>query len=193
MNKDNVCSNVQQTLLDALKEGDMNTSDKVSTIRKKTRDRKKEIAEERRNKALVGMSAFGTLAGSAVAGSTTNTSSSPASAEQRSTSMIASMFGLSAFSSSVASSQRKTHSPAKDSTPEEKIKPSWMAEVRYKLFSHSICVLMVISPHIIPMLTDGSDGRRIRFDLCCLPGRQNSSTNRVTWAICLHEESHDSL
>lgn len=140
------------------------------------------------------MSAFGTLAGSAVAGSIANTASAPKSSEQRSTSMIASMFGLSAFSSSASSSQRETQAATNDSIPEEKIKPSWMVEVRYILL---IGFLFEFHSRILPyldlMLTDGSHGRRIWFDLCCMPRRQNSPTHRVTWALCIHEESHNSI
>ena len=109
-----------QTLLDNLKEGNDKVSEKISAIRKSTQNRKKEIAEERRNRALVGMSAFGKLAGSAVAAD---------SAELRSTSMFASMFGLAAFSSS--SSPRRTRTSSKDAQSEGKAsQPSWMAEVR---------------------------------------------------------------
>ena len=58
-----------ETLLDALKEGNESASEKICAIRKKTRDRKREIAEERRNKALKGMSAFGPMTGSSAASS----------------------------------------------------------------------------------------------------------------------------
>jgi hypothetical protein len=96
----------------------------ITAIRRKTRERKKEIAEERRNRALVGMSAFGTLAGSAVADARKTGSSSAANVDElRSTSVFASMFGLAAFSPSAT--QRKTRASAKDS---EKTQPSWMAE-----------------------------------------------------------------
>ncbi|KAL3795660.1 hypothetical protein HJC23_002067 [Cyclotella cryptica] len=123
-----------ETLLDALKEGNDKTSEKIDIIRKKTRDRKREIAEERRNRALVGMSAFGTLAGSAVIDTRSPTNSSNVAretAENRSTSMLASMFGLSAFSTAslLQSSQRTTRAAAKDSVPENKNQPSWMAEM----------------------------------------------------------------
>ena len=76
------------------------------------------------------MSAFGTLAGSAVADARSRGASSiNADAEElRSTSMFASMFGISAFSSS-SSSQRKTRVSTKDGATEKAI-PSWMAEVR---------------------------------------------------------------
>ena len=52
-----------ETLLDELMEGNGLVSHKVNTLRRKTRFRKKEIAQERRSKALVNMSSFGRLAG----------------------------------------------------------------------------------------------------------------------------------
>ncbi len=52
-----------ETLLDTLSQGNKACEDKINELRKRTRDRKKEIAQERRSKALVNMSAFGRLAG----------------------------------------------------------------------------------------------------------------------------------
>lgn len=52
-----------ETLLDALQQNNDPVKDKISSLRKSTRDRKKQIAEERRNKTLVGMGAFGHLSG----------------------------------------------------------------------------------------------------------------------------------
>jgi hypothetical protein len=171
-----------QTLLDTLKEGNEETSEKIATIRKKTRDRKKEIAEERRNRALVGMSAFGTLAGSANASD---------SAETRSTSMFASMFGLSAFAASSTSSQRKTRASTKDSMPQEKAQPSWMAEVRI-IIQYEMFTLMYFSlcTHCYSV-TDGSHGGGIRRDMCCVSRRQDAPTLRVAWSVCIYEESYN--
>lgn len=125
---------MSQTLLDALKEGNDQTTEKIGAIRKKTRDRKREIAEERRNRALVGMSAFGTLAGAAVPEKRlplNSSSSAGETAENRSTSMLASMFGLAAFSTAslLQSSQRTSRTTAKASDADNKNQPSWMAEV----------------------------------------------------------------
>lgn len=144
-----------ETLLDALKEDNDVATDKIDSIRKKTRLRKKEIAEERRNKALVGMSAFGTLAGSAVADSTaaSHASGGAESSDNRSTSMLASMFGMSAFSSSKARGATKE---ADKDADEKKPQPSWMAEVS---FCHSVYVFhrcSFILPRLFP--TDGSNG-----------------------------------
>jgi hypothetical protein len=52
-----------ETLLDELKEGNAEVAKLVGAIRRKTLERKKEIADERRSKALVGMSSFGPVAG----------------------------------------------------------------------------------------------------------------------------------
>jgi len=81
------------------------------------------------------MSAFGTLAGAAVIEKRLpcNSSSIPGeTTENRSTSMLASMFGLSAFSTAslLQSSQRTTRGIAKESEAASKSQPSWMAEVR---------------------------------------------------------------
>jgi hypothetical protein len=54
-----------ETLLDELGDGNDRVLQKVKTLRKETRDRKKEIANETRSKTLVKMSAFGPLAASA--------------------------------------------------------------------------------------------------------------------------------
>jgi len=147
-----------ETLLDALKEDNDATSAKIGTIRKKTRDRKRELAEERRSKALVGMSAFGRLAGSAVAGSESRAGAanltaagsvsaqgndagveagdgSSAGSENRS--MFASMFSslLAPASSSTSSNQPRTtrassRGPADATTSAQpKAQPSWMAEM----------------------------------------------------------------
>lgn len=133
-----------ETFLDALKEDNELCAKKIGAIRKKTRDRKRELAEERRNKALVGMSAFGKLAGAAVAGPrSASTAASqgdsgsgveanvfdPGSSENRS--MFASMF--SSLLAPSFSQPRTRASSAKGSTataPQQpKAQPSWMAEM----------------------------------------------------------------
>jgi len=52
-----------ETLLDEVKENNSEVAKVIGAIRRKTRDRKKEIADERRSKALVSMSAFGPVTG----------------------------------------------------------------------------------------------------------------------------------
>ena len=57
------CGLLAETLLDELaEEKDSTPAKTIIALRKKTRERKKEIADERRSKALVSMSAFGPLA-----------------------------------------------------------------------------------------------------------------------------------
>jgi len=136
-----------ETLLDELKQDNQVTAVKVNLIRKKTRERKREIAEERRSKALVGMSAFGRLVGSAAAEKSTLATSAnqpisgaPAPSDARSGSMLASMFGLSSFLSS--STQSRASSSAKDSSAETKAKPAWMAEMEAmddEAFACAVC------------------------------------------------------
>eukprot|EP00957_Ditylum_brightwellii_P057135 4329830-Ditylum_brightwellii.AAC.1 len=60
---------LSETLLDALRENNDMVTSKIDTIRKKTRNRKREIAEERRSRALVGMTSFGPVAGAATSSS----------------------------------------------------------------------------------------------------------------------------
>jgi len=138
-----------ETLLDALKEENDATSKKIGAVRKKTRDRKRELAEERRNRALVGMSAFGTLAGAAVATSETGRAALASSAASPSArgdnegdeeplgetnrSMFASMFSSllaapSSQSRTRASSAAKG-SPAGNDSIANKAQPAWMAEM----------------------------------------------------------------
>lgn len=149
---DNTASNIKndngilaETLLDALKEDNETTSEKIGAIRKMTRDRKRELAEERRNKALVGMSAFGTLAGAAVsesrasvAASAPGSSSAQANASDgaeesaESRSMFASMFSslLAAPASSQARTTRASSAAATaNQVQQPKAQPSWMAEM----------------------------------------------------------------
>ncbi|KAL7467259.1 hypothetical protein ACHAXS_007506 [Conticribra weissflogii] len=136
-----------ETLLDELKQDNQVTSDKIDLIRKKTRERKREIAEERRNKALVGMSAFGPLVGSAASeksalATRTNhrSAAAPAPSDARSGSMLASMFGLSSFLS--PSSETRASSSAKGSCAETKMKPAWMTEMEAmddEAFACAVC------------------------------------------------------
>lgn len=56
-----------ETLLDEVKENNVEVAKLIGDIRRKTRERKKEIADERRSKALVAMSSRGPVAGSAEA------------------------------------------------------------------------------------------------------------------------------
>lgn len=133
-----------ETLLDALKEDNALCAKKIGAIRNKTRDRKRELAEERRSKALVGMSAFGKLAGAAVAGP--RSASTVASHGDSGSGIDANVFDqgssenrsvfASMFSSLLAPShsQQRTRSakgstPASQSPQQPKAQPSWMEEM----------------------------------------------------------------
>ena len=135
---DNTESNIQnsngilaETFLDALKEDNELSSKKIDAIRKTLRDRKRELAEERRNKALVGMSAFGTLAGSAVSNAASS-STQGGNAGSMFGGLFSSLLAPPAAASSSSSSQQRTTraSAAKESaSAQPKAKPSWMAEM----------------------------------------------------------------
>jgi hypothetical protein len=121
-----------ETLLDALKEGNELASERIGAIRTKSRDRKREIAEERRNEALKGMTyAFGPMTGSSIAISR-DASADAFSADNRPSSMFASMFGISSLSSSLLPSSvqpRTRASSAKCAEAAQPAKPAWMTEM----------------------------------------------------------------
>lgn len=123
---DNTASGIQnpngilaETLLDHLKEDNDVTSRRVNAVRKETRDRKKELAEERRNKALVGMSTFGTLPGA----------SGGASSGSAAGGMFASM--ISSLTGGAGGQQQRTRSSKSETAAASasKAKPAWMAEM----------------------------------------------------------------
>ena len=126
-----------ETFLDALKEDNELSTTKIDSIRKKTRDRKRELAEERRNKALVGMSVFGKLAGAAVSGPMTastqgNSSAGSVSSSAENRSIFASMFASYVHHGSASQPRATRASSAKESTAaasQVPPQPSWMAEM----------------------------------------------------------------
>ena len=119
-----------ETLIDALKEGNASASKKIDAIRRKTRDRKREIADERRNKALKGMSAFGPMACSSAAGSASAGASPSTDNRSASASMFANMFGGLSSSLISSSAQPRTRaSSSKSSEGTDPVKPAWMAEM----------------------------------------------------------------
>ncbi len=150
---DNTMSNIKnpngilaETLLDALREDNELCAKKIDAIRKRTRDRKRELAEMRRNKALVGMSAFGKLAVGAATGprSASNAVSQgssdsgveanvvdPASSENRS--MFASMFSsllVPSFSQPrTRASLAQGFTDASQVPQQSTAQPTWMAEM----------------------------------------------------------------
>jgi len=119
-----------ETLLDALQQNNEPVKDKISFLRKKTRDRKKQIAQERRNKTLVGMGAFGHVTGVGASISngnpTPNFSNAPGQNSSR-TNMFSTITNV------FSSRRRRGESSATNSnaTPKksEANKPAWMLEL----------------------------------------------------------------
>jgi hypothetical protein len=133
-----------ETLLDDLVDFGTPVSKKIKSIRKRTRERKKHIAMERRSKALLGMSKFGALAGSSPRQDSSKVSNGPGNYTQGSVrgtaaSLLAPVFGL--FRDSATgnyaeepsdttqpSSKRRKKSPGKPPV-KEPAKPAWMEEM----------------------------------------------------------------
>jgi len=113
-----------ETFLDALKEDNELSTEKINAIRKQLRDRKRELAEERRNKALSGMRLSAGSAGSSTAA---------AGQGQESASMFGGLFNAFSSSSAAAStSQTRTTRAAKakeTAAAKPKEVPAWMAEM----------------------------------------------------------------
>jgi len=124
---------VAETLLDELTSEDSPVAKQVETLRTKTRDRKKEIAMERRNKTLMGMGTFGSK-------KVSNDGKRPAdqisgggpSVRGTAASLLAPVLGLfgnsepTSSSAAPASKRRKT-SKTKEAAPPTK--PAWMTEM----------------------------------------------------------------
>ena len=112
-----------ETFLDALKEDNELSTEKIDAIRKQLRDRKRELAEERRNKALSGMRLGSTGSSTAAAGQ-----------GQESASMFGGLFNAFSSSSATASSTSQTRTTraakAKETAAAKpKEVPAWMAEM----------------------------------------------------------------
>jgi len=128
-----------ETLLDTLKENNEKVDLLVQNYRKATKKRKKEIAEERRNRALVGMKAFGNFPKLESKPLSQNIVQNNTSAQNNSfASIISSVFGSSSrddigtMSNNAAKSEilsnnnsKKVESKKVSSTN----KPSWLAEM----------------------------------------------------------------
>jgi E3 ubiquitin-protein ligase UBR4 len=136
-----------ETLLDEMMEGNRDVNKLVEDVRKKTRLRKKELAQERRNKALGKMSAFGPLAGSAAAvasnesESATTASASASSSVRGAAASILARSVLGFFGGTNAAAANSASAPAaalpSSSSRGARIsgaknsaeKPSWMTEM----------------------------------------------------------------
>jgi hypothetical protein len=125
-----------ETLLDEIRAGTSDVAFKVDAVRRKTRERKKEIAEERRSKTLASMSSFGNV--STVAGEKQEAASSRAGATVRETAAsflapVLSFFnataGATESSSRNQSSQSKRGKKPKGSDRNSPTKPAWMVEM----------------------------------------------------------------
>jgi hypothetical protein len=123
---------VAETLLDELANEETTIAPHVKAVRRKTRDRKKEIAMKRRNKALVSMSAFGPLVGSGVAVK----ADEKASVRGTAASLLAPVLGLfgasdsniaDAESSAPLAKRRKKDKSASVASPP--LKPAWLTEM----------------------------------------------------------------
>jgi hypothetical protein len=144
---DNLAANVEtnglgllaETLLDEMMDGNEEVKTLVEGARKKTRLRKKELAQERRNRALLKMSKFGPLAGTGI----TREEPAPAQPSPRrgSFSILAPFVGFfregspsnaaaTAPASTAPSSSSRPVARAKQQTKGDKSpeKPSWLAE-----------------------------------------------------------------
>ena len=114
---------VAETLLDEFAEIESSPiAQKVKTVRRETRNRKKEIAMERRSKALISMSSFGPLTGAAKA-----SHNDPTTIRETAASLLAPVLGLFRDNAELPPPPAKRRK--KESLPKEPIKPAWMAEM----------------------------------------------------------------
>lgn len=130
----NPCGILAETLLDALKEDNESSSARIDALRRKTRECKRKLAEERRNKALGGMCSFGSYAEQRTLPAVENSSSAAvASADNRSTfaSMLSSLLAPSSLSSlpRTRASLTREATATTQSSQQQKAIPSWMAEM----------------------------------------------------------------
>ena len=132
-----------ETLLDDITEFGQSSSDEVNTIkmlRKQTRNRKKEIAMDRRKKSLMSMNKFGALAGSLSAGVFAGSNPSNRSDETGATQFRGPVLDVVCNSSStqngnesmLSSKKQKKSSAGESGKPSPTItiaKPEWMNEL----------------------------------------------------------------
>lgn len=123
-----------ETLLDELASEGSSVAAQVKAIRTNTRNRKKEIAMERRSKALVSMN-IGAFAGASKTAIKTGTEeSSSSNSRGAAASLLAPVLGMFQNSESVSSEsqpakRRKTTASPKDKDDELPSKPAWMTEM----------------------------------------------------------------
>jgi hypothetical protein len=122
---------VAETLLDELSLEGSPTAPQVNALRTKTRDRKKDIAMERRNKALLGMGTFASKKATSDAKRPADQISGGLGGRGTTAPLLAPGLGLFGNSESAASttpsSKRRKTGKTKETVPP--VKPSWMVEM----------------------------------------------------------------
>jgi len=125
--KDDIKTNglgiLAETLLDAMSQNNEEVKSKIGALRKKTRDRKKELAQERRNRALSGMSAFGRLAGD---GAATSSQKQTQGSDSKATTPTDVLTGK---KKSGKKSPTPSAAKSKSTAKAEPSKPAWMLEM----------------------------------------------------------------
>jgi hypothetical protein len=124
-----------ETLLDEMVEENVEVSHLVDNVRKKTKLRKREIAQDRRRKALGKMSPFGPLAGEAAASA--NESSAPSVDRETTASRlgsailgsVADYFGVPQGASTRPSTAATARATKVQKDKEKASKPAWMTEM----------------------------------------------------------------
>lgn len=113
---------VAETLLDELAKEEKIIAPKVKAARRSTRDRKKEIAMARRNKALQGMGSFGPIAASPA-----KSSEKPSVRSRTAASLLAPVLGI--FGNDNDGDERPSKRAKKTPEPAPSAKPAWMMEM----------------------------------------------------------------
>ena len=111
-----------ETLLDELSSDNEKVSKKVKALRKETRNRKKEIAQESRSKTLVSMRSFGPMAGDT---DQNRASAVESESNQSAVGLVGSVARRAASFLTGPPAPRAAKSPKKS----DKTKPSWMEEM----------------------------------------------------------------
>ena len=116
---------LSETLLDSLQEGNEEVKTQISAIRKTTRERKKELAKERRSRALAKMGTSGAGVAAAAASAGINASSFATMAAAMSSSTLTS----SNTRRSGGGAGGATNTAVAQNSSQSSAKPAWMAEM----------------------------------------------------------------
>lgn len=117
-----------ETLLDELAEEKSPVSSKVKVLRRQTRNRKKEIAMNRRSKALLSVGAFGSLGMLGSNNASENKNKAIPSSESTILAPVLGVLQNSESSSGPPGKRRKKDSP-KQKSLDDTVKPAWMTEM----------------------------------------------------------------